>query len=503
MTNKTLEDRFRKLEKRCCCSSSGAGIVELTYAEAAALKVAETIVPGATYKITDRGDRGIFLTGLTTTEYSIEGERIMLCPKTYATDVVDGNNWLGVWHSGLAPSAGDLVIWGGHVWSNDAGNVGASVDIYTLDTEWTLIAKTSFTNNEYIEMPFGVYFDFDNDWIEKQFDTHDNVLGLEYVDHQNTYTGLPNFVDVSDWNYSTQNVSSRFFGNKAVGILNNRGGHIHQNVCTDNLGVISGNMSAISANYIQGGIFDNDTDDIWGNYIFEGDISGNIGAISIYHNVCTNITDNIIGEGYEIKQNFCEDISGNEFNGDIKNNHVANAITGNLLIGDNTHIEYNYCKAISGNTNEGPITKNHVSDVIYNNSHSGSITSCVVNGVIQGSTGSGGITNIRSLRSLINIVVTSVFTYNLVESSAGTLTIYTEGTYVATGTTSTFSLPTPTGSSRKGTIVYIKNRGSGNLTVNVTGGGSTIYTTAAVASITIAPGDGETLIADTTYWNLI
>lgn len=76
-----------------------------------------------------------------------------------------------------------------------------------------------------------------------------------------------------------------------------------------------------------------------------------------------------------------------------------------------------------------------------------------------------------------------------------------EHSLVYTGTGGhTFTLPT-IASAATGQMYYIKNRGSGNLSV-ASGTGSQIYTSSAQASITLAAGDAVTLISDGTYFNV-
>lgn len=84
-------------------------------------------------------------------------------------------------------------------------------------------------------------------------------------------------------------------------------------------------------------------------------------------------------------------------------------------------------------------------------------------------------------------------------SSASTLSMGSSINYIASGTTATFSLPTGA-SNLIGRVYKVKNRGSGNLTVDVTGGSSTIYDTSPVASIVISAGAYREFIWDNTYW---
>lgn len=88
-----------------------------------------------------------------------------------------------------------------------------------------------------------------------------------------------------------------------------------------------------------------------------------------------------------------------------------------------------------------------------------------------------------------------------VTSSAGTLSLTTATFYVFNGTTTTWSLPTIS-AANNGRTYIIKNIGSSNITLDVTGGGATIYDTAPVTSITIAAGVSRTIISNSVYWTV-
>lgn len=72
--------------------------------------------------------------------------------------------------------------------------------------------------------------------------------------------------------------------------------------------------------------------------------------------------------------------------------------------------------------------------------------------------------------------------------------------YVFTGTTGTWTLPVVTGNTWK--RFFIKNRGSGTLTVNSNSGGNDIFISSAVNSFTRAVGEASIIVNDGTYWNL-
>lgn len=76
--------------------------------------------------------------------------------------------------------------------------------------------------------------------------------------------------------------------------------------------------------------------------------------------------------------------------------------------------------------------------------------------------------------------------------------------YVYTGTGGhTYTMPSPSGEANKGHVFLVKNRGSGSITVTTSGGGSGIYETSAVASVTIATGGSRQFFNDGTYWNAL
>jgi hypothetical protein len=93
----------------------------------------------------------------------------------------------------------------------------------------------------------------------------------------------------------------------------------------------------------------------------------------------------------------------------------------------------------------------------------------------------------------------NVIVVRLNSSSAGTLTLATTYThYVFTGTTTTWTLPAVSGTTSH--IFYIKNRGSGAITLNAAAAANEIYTTSAVNTVTINAGESYMLLSDGTYW---
>jgi len=85
-------------------------------------------------------------------------------------------------------------------------------------------------------------------------------------------------------------------------------------------------------------------------------------------------------------------------------------------------------------------------------------------------------------------------------SSAGTLTLGNSEVYIFDGTTTTWTLPAVSGTN--GRIYYIKNIGSGSITLNADSGNNEIYSSSAVNTITVTAGSAIILISNNTYWTV-
>lgn len=101
-------------------------------------------------------------------------------------------------------------------------------------------------------------------------------------------------------------------------------------------------------------------------------------------------------------------------------------------------------------------------------------------------------TNGTTVRGRVQVNRTTV-------SSAGTLNLTNQyNHYVFSGTTTTWTLPAVSGNTD--VVFYIKNRGSGNITLNSNAGGNDLYTTSAVNTLAIAPGEAYIIWNDGTYF---
>lgn len=413
ITQADLKDQqalLKKLNKKCCCAKgsieNGCCYYEVTRAEIELLVTNGELIKGALYKITDRGDLGLWFEAISNTELNPEGVRKMLVPagadelgynSTTGIGFPDtfGNIWHGVWHTNIGTvNEGDLVIWGGLVWQRAAypidgsacdienpcgvgfecvggfciaeNNVGTKVDDTTLSAEWILIPKNSFTNHEYMPKLFGVYYDFENDWISRQWDEKGNIFGIEF--NHDLPIGF-NPVDVSDWNWSfIGRITSSFHENQCIGIWNNpnNGGS------TDHAGISWNHLinGSIIENVIGGSIeFNTNKGNIEGNTC-TGSIINNSNAGNIIYN---------LGDFYQEGLGYVTDIMFNDNLGDISNNTNWDNIAYNSnhgVIENNSNGDLTHLGTIEYNSNRGTISDNSNIGVISFNANNGAIFSC-------------------------------------------------------------------------------------------------------------------------------
>lgn len=113
---------------------------------------------------------------------------------------------------------------------------------------------------------------------------------------------------------------------------------------------------------------------------------------------------------------------------------------------------------------------------------------------------SASATNVLTLDGDGTITTIGKRIIGVVTSSAGTLTIGNAESYIFNGSTTTWTLPAVSGTT--GTIYYLKNIGSGSITLNSNAGGNDIYTSSAVNTTTITAGSAITLISNGTYFTV-
>lgn len=345
---------------------------EINYSDLSILKAAESLIPGLFYKITDRGDQGIILQALSNSALSTKGVRFMNCPITYQTTGL----FLGVWHSGLTPEAGEKVIWGGKVWTNTSGAVGTAIDDLTLNpAHYTVIAKPAYglTSINYSVLQFNILYDFENDWIQKQWDEKGNIVGYRNSEIAVYYECVGfNPVDITDWNIDIDswfynndvpggfynNVVEEFYNNKTegAGIFRNYARYVFNNSTV-------GDKNHIKLNVMTQDIYDNkNTTGIFGNTgdnIYENSncvISNNSNCLTIVRNVNCVINSNT--DFVAISRNFDYGIEANTGSGldAVINYNIPkdgnSTIKGNAIIGA---IRYNNCRSIYKNTSVVPV----------------------------------------------------------------------------------------------------------------------------------------------------
>ena len=297
----------------------------VTKAELDTLIGGSDLVAGATYLINNRGDNGIIVTAISANQISKEGTRRMYCPLTYQTIYNSAGNWIGVWNSTKFAGNKILAIWGGLVWKNITGSIGIAVDDVTLDaSNWTVVPKGNVP--QYKEMLFWIIYDYENDWIAKQWDDKGNVFGQGFAQADVT----ENYCDMSDWNMGTY---ESMYDNVCLGVYNNSNtGTIHSNSNQGviknnlNLGSIHGNTCTqaksetadISDNANNGGIYSNSNNGaILSNSSVVKSILNNSNKGDIYNNA---------NKGYISYNSNAGDIQDNTNSGAIKYNSLATGI---------------------------------------------------------------------------------------------------------------------------------------------------------------------------------
>jgi hypothetical protein len=234
-------------------SGSGGGggesdpfYIEVTYTEAVSLVNSNSLVKGATYKISgfsknktgtdypnvlydDGNDLGIaiYLVALETNKFSPKGEGEFYNPKYYGIDDynnIDGTGLYGIWDGDNPVSENipdydinQVVFWGGYAWKNLTGDVGTSEDVITLDsTNWE---KLSYSDTDWYEKVIDlIEVDFENDYLISRRSVKPNieVKNLKFSAYLVLdITNLVHPIAVMQWSnnvttplYMTYNISS-------------------------------------------------------------------------------------------------------------------------------------------------------------------------------------------------------------------------------------------------------------------------------------------------------
>jgi hypothetical protein len=99
----------------------------------------------------------------------------------------------------------------------------------------------------------------------------------------------------------------------------------------------------------------------------------------------------------------------------------------------------------------------------------------------------------------LEAVATGILSVSTSSTSSTTLSTSND-LYVFSGTTATWTLPPLSGNTGK--FFFIKNRGTGNVTLQAAGSDS-LYKSAVVSSITILPGEAYIIANDGVYWDVM
>lgn len=119
----------------------------------------------------------------------------------------------------------------------------------------------------------------------------------------------------------------------------------------------------------------------------------------------------------------------------------------------------------------------------------------------SGNTGIGGGPDAtEKFKVTGNAIITGYTIESVTTSAAATLTLSTSENYIFTGTTTTWTIPAVSGTT--GRIYKLKNRGSGNVTINTTASANELYTTAAANTYSLTPGSAIILVSDGSFWNV-
>lgn len=399
--------------------SGGGGYIEVTKAQADALITSSGLSKGAFYKITDRGDRGIILMATHTNKLAKHGKRIMLHP----------NPDIPIWaEDDTTITTDDLRVRGGKVWLCTDGSIGTAVSYHELSEYYfTEIPKSSFSNNEYVEVEFEIAYDYENDWIEMQRDKRNNVAVSPFGLVTDMGFTAWNPIDATDWlrtpminnefmmccnNPYTQFISS----NECFIMMDNYCALIANNVVKNpyGLGMIKNNkLKDGNSGEWHGGVFNNECTVIEDNTIEGADagISFNRVDGEIKNNICdgsilpeeeyarhAHISKN---EAANIKNNNTRIITMNYIKGDIDGNNVGGSLSfnscekilNNTCAGDNGNIIYNQVDVLENNTCAG--IGINIATIIKDNNIGGYISDCECYNII-GCQNTGNIVRVES-----------------------------------------------------------------------------------------------------------
>lgn len=350
--------------------SAREDIEQITWQDGMGLIASEAVVPNQLYFITDRG---WYLEGLTPTSFNIDGHMyVSVAKEEYYTPL--GLN-KGVWtpYTSTPYSIGDIVVYGGKVWSNVSGGNGSILTLHTLNSTWELQTDPIY----YSDVLLKIHVNYEQDWVFRNEDKRGNIIHIPYniygliTDHRNVW---------ADWNRPV------FSANDIMVCLNNASNK-QPTIITRNHGKFSitfNRSSRIEFNSVKGEIMGNDVANISFNTVYS--IKYNIGIAymfnieggvpktgTIFNNNIDYFQNNIINAS--VYENNVETFNRNRVFGDVMRNTIT-SVTDNEILGimrDNSEIDpivfelNRICDEFSDNTFSYNISNNNFKGEVKNN----------------------------------------------------------------------------------------------------------------------------------------
>jgi hypothetical protein len=264
------------------------------------------------------------------------------------------------------------IIWGGKHWTNVAGNIGVATDMYTLNSEWTVVAFNTTNYNVEID---SIEYDYVHDMIVRRKDKWNNevIASWEWIVESTSVAGYGYGHPVKDFqwgngpvNFNTTSIYQGVQGNMVkdsyMGNLNSKAAYTWFNTLNNNTSIYNNIYSSDS--YLANNIFNL-------NSVLSNNILTN--KSYIYGNVLNNgsFTTNSLTKSSVFYNNIL-------YNGVLDNNTINNfsAIYNN---------NFNNSELINTNiTNTSSINNN-----TFNNNTSFKVSNLLNNKIIQNLTTSG------------------------------------------------------------------------------------------------------------------
>jgi hypothetical protein len=189
-------------------------------------------------------------------------------------------------------TSGDTTIWGGYVWENLTGNLGSTVDIYTLNAlDWSAKTYNPVDYNVSVDI---IHYDFDNNTIIYRKDKLNNEVSFEYGSLEVIYGDIgPEYNPIKSFQWGNIDITTFLKGVKSNKILDSLLDCINfRGTCVINNNLT--NLSFIYENLFEGSalLYNNNLTNlstITNNELIDSTlIFSEISRGSIYSNIITN-----------------------------------------------------------------------------------------------------------------------------------------------------------------------------------------------------------------------